>query len=317
MRLPKPRGPLSEQVFTELLDRPHSSPAPAADRADSPDDAALTLWALYELAYTGFDEVDDACEWDVELLRLRRDLEADLEARLRARWPGVPDYEGPLADALFAAIEAHDGPSLAAYVRSRASEEQVLDLLRLRTLYHLKEADPTSWVIPRLPAAPKAALVELQYDEYGGGRPEHVHSHLFVRGLEALGLRTDRGAYVDDVPLEVLEQNNAMSLFGLHRRLRGAALGHLAAFEATSSLPSRRMSQGLARLGLAPEMIAYYDEHVEADAVHEQMAMRAICEALVAEEPATEPDVWLGLFSCLDLEDRTAAALLTTWGEAA
>ena len=99
------------------------------------------------------------------------------------------------------------------------------------------------------------------------------------------GLCADYGAYVDDVPVEVLALNNAMSLFGLHRRLRGAALGHLAAFETTSSLPSRRITQGLARLEFPQSLIDYYDEHVEADAVHEQLAVRAICGALVTEEP--------------------------------
>src|SRR4029450_7785452 len=69
------------------------------------------------------------------------------------------------------------------------------------------------------------------------------------------------GAYVDDVPAEILEQNNAMTLFGLHRRLRGAALGHLAAFEVTSSLPSRRIAQGLRRLGPPGEMGAHFGAH--------------------------------------------------------
>ena len=121
--------------------------------------------------------------------------------------------------------------------------------------------------------------MELLYDEYGTGDPDRLHAHLFARGLEACGLSPEYGAYVDDAPVEVLEQNNAMTLFGLHRRLRGAALGHLAAFEVTSSLPSRRMGQGIARLGLAQEMADYYDEHVEADAVHEQLAVRTICGA--------------------------------------
>jgi len=111
----------------------------------------------------------------------------------------------------------------------------------------------------------------------------------------------------------VLEQNNAMSLFGLHRRLRGAALGHLAAFEATSSLPSRRMAQGLERLGFPDEIIAYYTEHVEADAVHEQLAVRTICGGLLAEEPELEADVWFGAFTCLDLEDRFARSMLERW----
>ena len=41
-----------------------------------------------------------------------------------------------------------------------------------------------------------------------------------------------------------------MSLFGLHRRLRGALVGHLAAFEMTSSIPNRRYGDGLRRLGV-------------------------------------------------------------------
>ena len=144
----------------------------------------------------------------------------------------------------------------------------------MRSIYHLKESDPTAWLVPRLAVRAKAALMELQYDEYGAGDPNRLHAHLFARGIEACGLRPEYGAYIDDVPLEVLEQNNAMSMFGLHRRLRGAALGHLAAFEATSSLPSRRMVAGLDRLGFPEEMIDYYAEHVEADAVHEQLAVR-------------------------------------------
>ena len=113
--------------------------------------------------------------------------------------------------------------------------------------------------------------------------------------------------------LAVLEQNNAMSLLGLHRRLRGAALGHLAAFEATSSMPSRRMVQGLQRLGFPQELVDYYAEHVEADAVHEQLAVRAICCGLLAEEPGLEEDVWFGAFTCLDLEERFARELLDRW----
>src|ERR1044072_2732129 len=102
--------------------------------------------------------------------------------------------------------------------------------------------------------------------------------------MEASGLRPERGAYIDEAPVEALEQNNAVSMFGLQRRLRGAALGHLAAFEATSSLPSRRMVQGLERLGFPPEMVGYYAEHVEAAAVHEQVALRDVCLRLVEEE---------------------------------
>ena len=63
-----------------------------------------------------------------------------------------------------------------------------------------------------------------------------------------------------------------MTLFGLHRRLRGAIAGHLAAFEMTSSLPNRTYGDGFRRLGFGGDVTGYFDEHVEADAVHEQIA---------------------------------------------
>ena len=312
MLLPKARGELSEALFDALRSEPGEvGRVPNIEPTDG-DDMHIALWAMYELHYSGFEDVADEMEWHPGVLGLRRVLERDFESELRARQPATTLSE-PFDEGLFAFIADHDGPSIAAHVQRKADREQVLELLRHRSIYHLKESDPTAWVVPRLPTAPKAALMELLYDEYGGGDPNRLHAHLFAIGLEASGLRADPYAYIDDVPLEILELNNAMSLFGLHRRLRAASLGHLAAFEATSSLPSRRMVQGLARLEFPPEMIAYYEEHVEADAVHEQLAVRTICGALVAEEPQLADDVVFGAFTCLDLEDRYAQRVLAGW----
>jgi len=314
--LPKPRGPLSTWVTNALRAVPDEE-VPRSDlEPESPDDAAVALWMLHELSYGGLDDVDDRAEWEPELIRARLRLEHDLEAQLRDRWPGPPEGADLGAD-FFDWVADHDGSSLARLVQTDATKEQVLDLLRVRSVYHLKEADPTTWVIPRLPVAAKAALVELQYDEYGVGDPARLHAQLFARGMEASGLRPEAGAYVDEAPLEILEQNNVLSMFGLQRRLRGAAVGHLAAFEATSSVPSRRIAQGLERLGFPEEMIGYYREHVEADAVHEQVALRDICVALVDDEPQLEADVWFGAWACLDLEDRTAHRMLDAWGVSA
>ena len=316
MMLPKPRGAYSAHVFEALRSDPSRLTEQRPPDAESAEDEAITLWALYELHYRGFEDVEDDVEWHPAALQVRGGLEADLEARLRDRWAGH-EYEGDFAAAFFDFVEGHDGPSLARFVQAQATEDQVLDLLRMRSIYHLKEADPSAWVVPRLETAPKAAMVELLYDEYGGGDPNRLHHHLFARGMEAVGLRSEYGAYIDDVPTVILEQNNTMSLFGLRRRLRGAALGHLAAFEATSSMPSRRMAAGLERLGLDAAMVGYYTEHVTADAVHEQVAVRAICGTLVEQEPGLHDDVFFGAFTCLDLEARTAEYLLGRWEEAA
>lgn len=311
MLTPEPRGALSEAVFSAMRS------GETQDLADAPasgsnEDAQLTLWALYEQHYRGFEDVAGELEWDPQLIAVRRGLEQEFEATLRSRMPSVPDPEG-FEETFFEFVAGHDGPSLAAHVHRKATEEQVRELLRHRTIYHLKEADHTTWVIPRLSDQVKAAVMELQFDEYGNGDPNRLHAHLFVRGLQDSGLNSEYGAYINEAPLEVLEENNAMSLFGLNRRLRAASLGFLAAFEATSSAPSRRMAQGLQRLGFPDSMIEYYTEHVEADAVHEQLAVRTICGALLEEEPELHDDVYLGAFSAMDLADRYAHRMLAQW----
>ncbi|MEV7428423.1 iron-containing redox enzyme family protein [Nocardioides sp. NPDC092400] len=315
MLLPKARGTLSEQLFAALREEP-GTPVPLdAAVADDAEDRAIALWASYELHYRGFEDVDDRWEWSPDVLRVRAGLEELLELELRERYAvHQPERTDDLAKDLFDYVAGHDGPSMARYVQTDATEAQVLELLRQKSVYHLKEADPSAWVVPRLPTGPKAALMELQFDEYGDGNPARLHQHLFERGLEAAGLRSEYGAYVDEATLAVLEANNVQSFLGLHRRLRAASLGHLAAFEATSSIPSRRMAQGLERLGFPDEIVDYYREHVEADAVHEQLAVRDICVPLVETEPALADDVFLGAFACLDTEDRQALDLLAKWG---
>ncbi|PUA80202.1 iron-containing redox enzyme family protein [Nocardioides currus] len=317
MILPKPRGNLSEWVFHRLrsvTDEPRPWSGAPIPGATEDEDAAIALWALHELSYGGFEDVSEHAEQDLAAQATRTHLERELEQRLRSRWVGRPVEPVEVPAAIDELVAGDDGPSLAAFVHRRADRDQVLELLRQRSVYHLKEADPTTWVVPRLPTRAKAALMELQFDEYGDGDPNRLHSHLFACGLEAVGLRAEYGAYIDDALPEVLEMNNALSMFGLRRRLRGAAVGHLAAFEATSSLPSRRMVQGLERLDFVEPMVRYYSEHVEADAVHEQLAARDICGTLAADEPAQAQEVLFGAFTCLDLEARFARAMFTAWG---
>ncbi|WP_202619159.1 iron-containing redox enzyme family protein [Ornithinimicrobium cavernae] len=315
--LPTPRGSLSERVVADLrTDAARLSQGGSRPDGVGEEDAALTLWVLHELSYGGFSDVDPDAEWEPAVLTLRRDLQRELETRLRQRWPGHHVSSDDFADELMAYIEADDGPSVASYVHTRATQEQVLELIRWRSVYHLKESDPATWTLPRLTVRPKAALAELQYDEYGSGRADRLHAHLFAQAMEAVGLSTRPGAYVDECPPEVLEMNNVMSLFGLHGRLRGASMGHLAAFEVTSSVPSGHLVQGLQRLGMAQELIDYYAEHVVADSVHDQIAVRLVCAALAEDEPEQAEEIFFGAFTCLDQEARFARALLGRWGVA-
>jgi len=277
------------------------------------------LWILYELAYRGFEDVDPAREWDPVIVVMRSTIERRLEHELRESVSAVladaPDHDD-MGDQVLAMARENSGPRLSSYLRRDADAEQMRDYLRERSVQQLKESDPQSFLLPRLAGAAKVALAELQYDEYGAGRPDRLHQALYARALHAAGLDPAYGAYVGEISAISLAAANVMSLFALNRRLVGAGLGHLAAFEATSALPSRMVASGIERLGLGDEVAAYFHEHVEADAVHEQVAAREICGAYVAEDPTRWRDVLFGAACLLYLDGLFGADLLARWESA-
>jgi hypothetical protein len=132
--------------------------------------------------------------------------------------------------------------------------------------------------------------------------------------MEQLGLDRSYGAYVDRLPGVTLATVNLMSLFGLHRRWRGAIVGHLAAFEMTSSVPNRRYANALRRLGFGPRATDFFDEHVEADAVHENLAAVDLAGGLARLEPARAGDILWGARALVEVERRWAQHLLDAWG---
>jgi len=184
-----------------------------------------------------------------------------------------------------------------------------------RSAYQLKEADPHSWAIPRLTGRAKAALVEIQADEYGGGRAERMHSALFAKTMRALDLDDRENAYLGHVPGSTLATVNLMSALGLRRARRGAIVGHLAMFEMTSAAPNRRYGNALRRLGFGPEATDFFDEHVEADAVHENIAAYDLAGGLSRAEPEIAADIVFGARALLHLEDRFARGALAAWEE--
>ncbi|HEX5989228.1 MAG TPA: iron-containing redox enzyme family protein [Solirubrobacterales bacterium] len=318
IELPPPRGPLSEQLFEALE-------APAHDRLDPPgaidcadpvvdDDLQLALYVAYELHYTSIRGVDERWEWSPALLAFRGALERPFEDAVAALVQPAEAAELESVGAALQRIVAEDpGPPLSRYMEAQGTREQMLEQVVHRSAYQLKEADPHSWAIPRLSPRPKAALLEVQFDEYGGGSSERMHSTLFAKTMAALGLDSGYGAYLDRWPGVTLATVNLVTGFGLHRRRRGALVGHLAGFEMTSSIPNRRYGNALRRLGYGPEVTHFYDEHVEADAVHENIAAWDLAGGLAADEPEVAADILFGARALLQLEARWASHLMDAW----
>jgi Iron-containing redox enzyme len=320
--MPPARGQLSAWLAATLRRDPAGKaavpvPPPLPRRtltAWDDDDLQLALWCCYELHYRGFEDVNEDWEWQPSVMAFRASLERRWIAALRdlaGRSDAVP--AGEVAGALRDLTRRGDGPDLAGYLARKASRDQFAEFAVHRSVYQLKEADPHSFGIPRLDGSVKAALVEIQADEYGGGRAERMHAELFRATMRWLGLDDSYGYYVPAVPAVTLAVSNLMSLFALHRRWTGALLGHLAALEMTSTGPNRLYSAGARRLGADGGARRYFDEHVEADAVHEQIAAHDLCGGYAVAHPGAVTDIIFGAASCLAIDDALAGHLLSSW----
>lgn len=320
MRLPTPSGVLSSAVVRLLAGAEwspddlalirHEAEAVMSPLADA--DLQLALSCCYEMHYRGFEDADERLEWKPALAAVVDALETRFEEALRAAVP-VPATTLSVDQALRQTVEDDRGRSLSSFLLRDATVEHFRDFLVQRSVYHLKEADPHTWMIPRLAGNAKAALVEIQADEYGGGRPARMHAALFAQTMRALALDDTYGAYWSRCLPETFAVVNLMSLLGLHRRHRGALLGHLAALEMTSTAPNRRYGNALRRLGFGRTATAFFDEHVEADAVHEQIAAVDMCGSFVKAEPHLRADVLWGASCCLALDGAAGLALLRRW----
>ncbi|MFJ3334822.1 iron-containing redox enzyme family protein [Streptomyces sp. NPDC086766] len=309
--LPTARGPVSAAVVAYLLGR---GPLPGAEESGGADpygdDLQLALYLCYELHYRGFAGVAPEREWDPDLLRVRAALEQRFLSALRADTPAHAGLDDALAALL---VEPVEGTGVTHYLRDEGELWQLREYAAQRSLYHLKEADPHAWVLPRLWGRAKAAMAAVEYDEFGGGRPDRVHARLFADLMTDLDLDTAYGRHLDAASAELLAIVNMMSLFGLHRALRGALVGHFAAVEITSSPGSRRLAEAMRRTGAGPAAEFFYDEHVEADAVHEQVVRHDVIGGLLAEEPHLAADIAFGIDATEHLEGRFAARLLADW----
>ncbi|MFI9611792.1 iron-containing redox enzyme family protein [Streptomyces sp. NPDC052023] len=310
-RLPSARGPLSASVIGYLRGAgPLPGTEETAGAAPYGDDLQLALYLCYELHYRGFAGVPEDLEWDPGLLGARAALEGRFLSALRADTPVHDSVGDALAEIL---VEPVDATGVSHFLRDEGELWQVREYAAQRSLYHLKEADPHAWVLPRLWGRAKAGMAAVEFDEFGGGRPDRVHALLFANLMTDLGLDTTYGHYLDAACAELLATVNLMSLFGLHRSLRGALVGHFAAVEITSSPGSRRLADAMRRTGAGAAAEHFYDEHVEADAVHEQVVRHDVIGGLLAAEPHLARDVAFGIDATGYAEDRLAERLLTDW----
>lgn len=314
-QLPCPRGPLSEVLIRALPGplRRLDTPAVSTRNAIFDDDLQLALYCCYELHYQGFSGVADDWEWEGSLLELRHELETAFERQLQAAL--FEDRTIGTADVPDALWELARGPgfSLSGWLEENGTRFHAEEISIHRSGYQLKEADPHTWGIPRLTGRAKAAMVTIQSDEYGGGVSGAMHSSLFADAMVALGLDPTYGSYLDRLPAVTLATTNLISMFGLHRRFRGALVGHMASFEMNSVGPMRRYSSWLESIGVSAAGRRFYDVHVDADEVHQYIAVNELVAGLLETEPDQAAAVMFGARAVGLVETAFADHLVSAW----
>lgn len=309
--LPASRGPWSTAVLDLVRGKAVTALPQMPGDPLTDDDLQLALYLAYELHYRGLAGVPDEMEWDLGLLRVRRSMENAFEVALLTHVPPNPVAPDDVATEI---RHLDTGISdFARYIEREATLDQVKEFVIHRSVYHLKEADPHTFALPRIGGAAKAAFAEIQADEYGAGDPERVHAHLFASMMGRMGLDLRAGAHLDRIPGATLANVNLMSFFGLNRKWRGAAVGHLALFELGSSRPNRSYGNGLRRLGFDAEVTDFHDEHVEADAVHSMIAIYDLAARLAADEPSLASDIVFGALALDFVEGTASRQTLEAW----
>lgn len=317
-RLPDAQGRISAAVIEQLKGRaPHNHLEPVWVPLRDADplgmDVQLALYVCYELHYRGFAAVDPNWEWNAGLLHLRSQLERVFLSAVRKAVGDIPRDVTAMSELDRLSAGPADGTDASYHLRDCGTWEQMREYFVHRSLYHLKEGDSHAWLIPRFAGQAKASLVAVEFDEYGAGRGTQVRQQLFADLMAAAALDSTSHGYLGTAAAESLAIVNLMSIFGLHRRLRGAAAGHFAATEIASSPVSQRMLAALQRLEAPAACVRFYREHAGTGTVHEQVVRHNVIGDIVEREPELEADVVFGIRAFAAMEARLAEHLMKSW----
>ncbi|MDG4807551.1 iron-containing redox enzyme family protein [Micromonospora sp. WMMD1120] len=154
----------------------------------------------------------------------------------------------------------------------------------------------------------KMEIASNYWDEMGGGRPEDVHTLLFARSLDVVGVDD---AYVrDNLLLDARISSNLSSCLALGRRHYYRAVGYFGVTEYLVPQRFKPFIAGWRRLGLPERGLAYHELHVRIDAVHAAGWFHNVVAPLVSANPRAGREIAAGALIRLNSSARYLDALL-------
>lgn len=302
--LPSAVGPVSGALLDHLAcraPRRHYVPveAPVGDTQPYGHDLQLALYVSYELHHRGFADVDPRWEWDPGVLQLRARLEEAFGTALREDVGDVAQHKA--ADEIRRMYTRSS--AVVDHLREHGTWSQMREYFVQRSVHRLRTDDAAAWA--------SHAMTPAEFHQSVSGGDDHPPRCRFAEVLSAAGLDPGYLCYLDEVAPEALALVNMMSMFGLHRNLRGAATGQEAATAITVRRASGGLVEALLRLGAPQPCVQFYRDNAG-------IPGRPGCApmaALLDREPELEADVVLGIRAFELLEDRFATRLVTSWAD--
>ena len=148
------------------------------------------------------------------------------------------------------------------------------------------------------------------WDELGNGKSHAVHTHLFHRLTEGLGIVAPEA---DELGWPVLAGANLMLWSCIPRRNAFRAQGTLGAVELLAPQRCTRLVTGAVRVGIPKRTMSYYGAHAIIDVGHAEGWLDHVVRPQVAEVPASRVGIAEGLLAradaSLDYFDFSLAAL--------
>jgi hypothetical protein len=285
--LPTPRGPISEFLFAELELGLHEISVRPAVRDDpiEGDDLHLALFVCYELHARGFEGIDGRWEWEPSLLSLRGALEERFEHALCCAVGPIHVDGRTVVEAIDRARTELDSVRAGMHldpIRARTD----LELRLLRAPLRTAQADAYAFGILRLPVPAQRHLPAIGSEARNGRVGPRLAGEPETHGWTERGTRPTE--HLARLPGIALAEANLASLFGLHRRHRGALAGH-AILAGLSAGGGRKLRRSCAELA----------------------------EAVLDAEPELAADLVFGARAAIELERRFRQLTTDRWGRGA
>jgi hypothetical protein len=135
------------------------------------------------------------------------------------------------------------------------------------------------------------------WDELGNGKSHAVHTHLFHRLTDALGITPPEA---HELPWQVLSGANLMMWSCIPRRNAFRAQGTLGAVELLAPQRCTRLAAGAERVGIPKKAMIYYTAHAIVDIGHAEGWLDHVVRPQISERPEARVGIAEGLMARAD-----------------